>query len=148
MSGAVSEYARRLEAAREAAGIEYGDVAAALDISFASAVDLERYDDEILTAVSYRQVVLLGRLLGLDVMAFFGGSGRRRSFDELAAELRARLEDQPLDALEDEVGWELGPQLDAPERFADYPLDALEDISRAVGADWREFLPARSATAR
>ncbi len=146
MSFVVSDYARRLEAAREAAGIDIGDAAAALDIRFAWYADLERYDDEVLTTLSYRQVVLLGDLLGLDLVSFFGGSGRHRAFDELAADLRARLADQPLEALEDEVGWELGPQLEDPQRFAELPLDALADITRAVGADWRDFLPAAQPT--
>jgi len=138
----VSDYARRLAAAREAAGIELGDAAAALDIQFAWYADLERYDDEVLTTLSYRQVVLLGDLLALDLVTFFGGSGRHRDFDELAAELRARVAAGSLEALEDEAGWELGPQLERPERFADMPLDALADICRLVAADWRDFLPA------
>jgi transcriptional regulator with XRE-family HTH domain len=139
----VADYARHLAAAREAAGVDPGEAAAALGISFESYADLESYDDEILTAVSYREVVALSDLLGFDLQSFFGGSGRHRRFDELSEELRVRLAEQPLADLEEEVGWELGAQLETPERFADLPLDALADIAGAVGADWREFLPPR-----
>ena len=82
-------------------------------------------------------------LLGLDLRSFFGAPDRQRTFDGLAHELRALLAHRTLDDLEEEVGWELGAQLAEPERFADLPLCGLEDVARAVGADWREFLPPR-----
>jgi len=138
----VTDYARRLAAAREARGVGFAEAAAALDISFPAYVDLERYDDEIVTALSFRQVVVLSELLALDLRKFFGGSERHRTFDELADQLRARLADRSLADLEDEIGWELGAQLESPALFADYPLDALADIAGAVDADWRDFLPA------
>ena len=50
-------YADTLRAAREAAGKEPGELAAALDMSYESYRDIEWYDDEITSVVSYRDAV-------------------------------------------------------------------------------------------
>src|SRR3954470_9191843 len=100
-------YARAIEAAREAAGKDLGELAAALDMSFESYRDIETYDDEITSVVSFRDAVTLANLLELDLRRMFGADDTFVTFADLAAAVRGRLGETPLEQLENELGWEL-----------------------------------------
>jgi hypothetical protein len=63
------------------------------------------------------------------------------TFAELAAAVRVRLVETPLEQLEDELGWELGEALADPAAFAEFSLDGLADIAAPLGLDWRHLLP-------
>lgn len=52
----IPNYARRIQSAREIVGKSLEEMAALLDISFASYRDLESFDDEVLSCISLRQV--------------------------------------------------------------------------------------------
>jgi hypothetical protein len=134
-------YADVIREAREAAGKDLGELAAALDISFESYRDIEDYDDEITSVVSYRDVVTLASVLELDLRRMFGADDTIVTFAELAAALRARLHETPLEQLEDELGWTLADALAGPAAFADFSLDGLADVAGPCGLDWRHLLP-------
>jgi len=134
-------YAETVRAAREAAGKDPGELAAALDMSYASYRDIEWFDDEITSVVSFREVVTLADLLELDLRRMFGADDTVVTFAELAAALRGRLDETPLEQLEDELGWELADALADPAAFAGFSLDGLADVAASLGLDWRHLLP-------
>jgi ribosome-binding protein aMBF1 (putative translation factor) len=60
MTGARAEgtgYAAQVREAREISGHDPGELAAALEMSYESYCDIESYDDEITSVVSFREVV-------------------------------------------------------------------------------------------
>jgi len=134
-------YAEAVRAAREAAGKDPGELAAALDMSYESYRDIESYDDELTSVVSFREAVTLADLLELDLRRMFGADDTVVTFEDLAAALHERLGETPLEQLEDELGWELGDALADPAAFAEFSLDGLADIATPVGLDWRHLLP-------
>jgi hypothetical protein len=134
-------YAEAVRVAREAAGKDPGELAAALDMSYESYVDIESYGDEITSAVSFRDVVTLGDLLGLDLRRLFGADDGVVTFAELAAAVHSRLGETALEQLENEVGWELADVVSDPAAFAEFSLDGLADVAAPFGLDWRHLLP-------
>jgi hypothetical protein len=134
-------YAETIRAAREAAGKDPGELAAALDLSYESYRDIEWYDDEITSVVSFREAVILADLLELDLRRMFGADETVVTFAELAAALRVRLGETPLEQLENELGWELADPLADPAAFAEFSLDGLADVAASLGLDWRHLLP-------
>ena len=134
-------YAETVRAAREAAGKDLGELAAALDMSFESYRDVESYDDEITSVVSYSDAVALADILELDLRRMFGADDTIVTFADLAAALRVRLGETPLEQLENDLGWELAGGLADPATFAEFSLDGLADIAAPVGLDWRHLLP-------
>jgi hypothetical protein len=136
--------AQRLAEPHAASGRDVAELAALLGISYEAFDDLERFDEEVVDALSLDQLVQLAAALRLDLRSFFGAEGIGHvTFAELAARLeRLRVESaMPLAALEDSVGWELRRHLDAPETFGELPAIALADIAAPLGLDWRSFLP-------
>jgi hypothetical protein len=136
-------YADAVGRAREAAAKEPGELAAALGISYEAYRDIEWFDDEITSVVSFRDVTTLAELIELDLRELFGTGDGVLTFAELAAAVRARAVDTPLEQLEDELGWELANPLADPEAFAEFSLDGLSDVATPLGLDWRQLLPFR-----
>jgi hypothetical protein len=134
-------YADVVRAAREVTGKDLGELAAALDVSFESYRDIETYDDEITTSVSFANLVTLGELLDLDLRRMFGADDAVMTFGDLAAAVRTRLATTTLDQLEDALGWELAGALDDPSGFAEFSVDGLADVAAPLGLDWRHLLP-------
>ena len=133
-------YAEAVRAAREAAGKDPGELEAALDMSYESYRDIESYDDELTSVVSFRDAVTLADLLELDLRRMFGADDTVVTFRDLAAALRLRLGETPLEQLENELGWELADALADPAAFAEFSLDGLADVAAPVGLDWRHLL--------
>jgi hypothetical protein len=136
-------YAEAVRMAREAAGRDPRELAAALHVTYESYRDIEWYDDEITSSVSFANVVTLAELLDLDLRRMFGADDTVMTFADLAAAARTRLADTPLEQLENDVGWELADALDDPGRFAEFSLDGLADVAAPFGLDWRRLLPQR-----
>ena len=137
-------YAKQLARARRASGQDPGELAFELGISYESYRDLEWFDDEIITALSWSQLLRLADLLKLDLRTFFAlRSEDELSLDELAAMLRGEQGKRglTLPELEDAVGWEIASALDEPEQLNQLPPDALAELASFVGADWRKLLP-------
>ena len=138
--------AQRLADARKASGRDTGELAALLGITHEWYHDLERYDEEIVDTISLEQLIRLASALRLDLRSFFAAEDVGHvSFAELTERLQRVLDNDgvTLAELEDEVGWELQPQLSEPATFGDLPAIALADIGQRVGLDWRSFLPPR-----
>jgi hypothetical protein len=136
--------AQRLAEARIAGGREIGELAGLLGISYEAYQDLEHFDEEIVDALDFDQLLQLGTALPLDLRSFFAAEGVGHvTFAELAVRLERLLESERmhLAAFEDRVGWELRGYLSAPETFAELPAIALADIAAPFGLDWRSFLP-------
>jgi DNA-binding XRE family transcriptional regulator len=134
-------YARAVRVAREAAGRDPRELAAALDVSYESYRDIEWYDDEITSSPSFRTVVTLAELLDLDLRRMFGADDTVTTFADLAAAVRTRVADTPLEQVESDVGWELADALDDPAAFAEFSLDGLAEVAAPFGLDWRHLLP-------
>jgi DNA-binding XRE family transcriptional regulator len=134
-------YADAVRAAREAAGKEPGELAAALDVTFESYRDIETYDDEITSVVSFRDAITLAELLELDLRRLFGADDTVVTFAELAATVRARVAETTLEQVENELGWELADALSDPAAFSEFSLDGLADVAAPFGIDWRHLLP-------
>jgi ribosome-binding protein aMBF1 (putative translation factor) len=134
-------YAEAVRAAREAAGKDPGALAAALDMSWESYRDIETYDDELTSVVSFRDVVTLADLLELDLRRLFRADDTVATFADLAAAVRTRVGETPLEQFENEVGWELSAAISDPAAFGDFTLDGLADVAAPLGVDWRHLLP-------
>jgi transcriptional regulator with XRE-family HTH domain len=134
-------YAAAVRAAREAAGKDPGELAAALGLSYESYRDIETYDDEITTVVSFSDVTTLAELIELDLRRLFGADDTVVTFAELAAAVRARLAETTLEQLENELGWELADAIADPAAFAEFSLDGLADVATPLNLDWRHLLP-------
>jgi len=134
-------YAEAVRAAREASAKDPGEIAAALHVSYESYRDIESYDDEITSVISFRDAVTLAEILDLDLRRMFEADGEVATFAELAAALRVRLEQTPLEQLENELGWELADALADPSAFGEFSLDGLADVAAPLGLDWRRLLP-------
>ena len=66
-------------------------------MSFEAYRDIEDYDDEITSVVSFRDAVTLADLIELDLRRLFGADDTVVTFAELAAAIRARLDETPLE---------------------------------------------------
>jgi hypothetical protein len=136
-------YAEAVRVAREAAGRDPRELAAVLGVSYESYRDIEWFDDEITTSLSFGNVVSLAELLDLDLRRMFGADDTVMTFVDLAAAVGSRLADMPLDQLEDDVGWDLADALADPAAFTQFSLDGLADVAGPLGLDWRQLLPQR-----
>src|SRR4051812_43612009 len=134
-------YAVAVRAAREAAGKDPRELAAALDVSYESYRDIEWHDDEITSSVSFGNVVTLAELLDLDLRRMFGADDGVLTFAGLAAAVRTRLADPPLEQLENELGGELAAPLDAPAAFWEFSLDGLAAVAAPLGRAWGQLRP-------
>jgi transcriptional regulator with XRE-family HTH domain len=136
--------AQRLAEVRNASGRQIPELAGLLGISYEAYEDLERFDEEMIDALSLDQLIQLAGALRLDLRSFFDAENLVHvTFAQLAARLERLLADGAvtLAALEDRVGWELRRHLDAPDTFGELPAIALADIGGSVGVDWRSLLP-------
>lgn len=130
--------AKRLAEARAASGREPGELASVLGISYEAYRDLEDFDEEIVDALTYDQLVKLSEAINLDLRRFFEGDHAEVTFAELAARLASAGQ---VEELEDQAGWEFRKQLHDPATFGELPPIALADIGALVGVDWRTLLP-------
>lgn len=150
----VAGSAEAIRGLREAAGLEIGVVADALDISYASAHDLEAYDDEATTCLSLRQLVGLCSLLTVDPVTLFSAADAdsRPRADLSPHELSSRIQDHlrdtglPLAEFEDQAGWELGAFLRDPSEIWEWNVDCLVDVCSAITIDWRQVLSSLHAS--
>ena len=126
---------------RKAAGLGERELAEHLGISVAAYGDLERYDDELATVVSYGEARALATSLATPLVELLGLKPShlpRVSIHKAAALLRERVE-QPsclLDRVEDEVGWYLAKFFEDPMAYAaENPVEFLDDIAKYLQID-------------
>jgi transcriptional regulator with XRE-family HTH domain len=138
---------RRLRLVR---GLTEDALARRLGISPEAYGDLERYEDELETAISLAQARELVALLGTDLATVLEvpPSATGYSVSELAKVLRADVNALPAgrSSIEEAVGWELGEFFRSPEATAELrPIMFLKALAAHVEVDWRTLLAASDA---
>ena len=140
--------AERVRAARERAGLDMGEVASRLGLSFAHLRDLESFEDDVENTISIETLRNLSLALGVTVLFILEGAdpdvpAPRISFSEFAARVSeaVRRAGGDVDAWGEDAGWDVRPLLDDPETVWKLDVDALRDIAGAAGVDWHSVLP-------
>jgi DNA-binding XRE family transcriptional regulator len=134
--------AATLRSHRIRAGKSQADLAAELQLNPAWVQDLERRDDELAATLSLFQAMELAAAVGTDLRTLFAGdapTGPHVSIIELPGLIRALLEREgsTVDALEDELGWEIAPLLEAPLQAAtEMPLAFLQAVAARLAIPW------------
>jgi transcriptional regulator with XRE-family HTH domain len=152
MTGKQSEIgaAERIQALRLKSGRTEQDIASELGLTIHSYADLERYDEELESAVSIAQAIRLAKLLDTDLLALLGETeipvrmpiARVRS--ALTAQLGSSGEAKEL--MEDTLNWDLGPFLDGSEEWTTvYTIEFVRQLATAIGIDWQVLLAAIAA---
>jgi transcriptional regulator with XRE-family HTH domain len=152
MTGKQSEIgaAERIQALRLKSGRTEQDIASELGLTIHSYADLERYDEELESAVSIAQAIKLAKLLDTDLLALLGETeipvrmpiARVRS--ALTAQLGSSGEAKEL--MEDTLNWDLGPFLDGSEEWTTvYTIEFVRQLATAIGIDWQVLLAAIAA---
>lgn len=137
----------RIRAARERAGLELGDMAGQLDMSFESYRDLEDFDDDVF-GLHLKTVHRLASVLGLSVRYILdgdasGGPVRSISFADFSSAVAesVRASGGDADAWGERVGWDVEPLLRDPEEIWNCCPEGLREVADAVGIDWLAVLP-------
>src|ERR1700744_5984970 len=152
MTGKQSEIgaAERIQALRLKSGRTELDIASELGLTIHSYADLERYDEELESAVSIAQAIKLAKLLDTDLLALLGETeipvrmpiARVRS--ALTAQLGSSGEAKEL--MEDTLNWDLGPFLDGSEEWTTvYTIEFVRQLATTIGIDWQVLLAAIAA---
>lgn len=139
----MDETGARLKALREKAGLEAEALADQIGVSPLWYEDLENEPGEVEESLGLEQLRKLSLLLGVGVAQLLTGSPvpphtRAVAFQDLALQLRRKLEDMPgLDELEEKVGWDLGRFLKSPETEGwEQRVPFFKDVCAVLGLDW------------
>ena len=133
---------KRLIEARARSAKTPEQVATAAGLLATNYYDLELCDDEIVSAISIRDLNKLCSVLGVTLRELFGVSAptlkEKNGFSNLAMQVQEYLKTHgvsPME-LEEKVGWELDGFLHDPETAWQWTVDALRDVCREIGVDW------------
>lgn len=142
--------AERIQELRIQRGLRDADLAAALGLTPAAYVSLERDDAEIESTLSIRQAQQLAQLLGTELADLLTARAAPAApappavpIAMVRAALAAQLAHSPdaREALEDAIDWDLGPFLDATDEWTTvYTLDFLRRLAALVDVDLRRLL--------
>lgn len=140
--------ADRIRQARSQSGLTRTEIARRLDMSVNAYYDLELHNDEAFTEVSLRELVALGRILGVHQRVLLlgrEGEGIKQTvaFDDVTARLAKKVLESGLTAeqLGDLIGWDTKTLLLDPTSLWDFSVEALYDICKVVELDWVAALP-------
>lgn len=131
-----------LRSQRIRAGKSQADLAAELQLNPAWIQDLERRDGELAATLSLFQAMELAAAVGTDLRTLFEEEatiGPHVSIIELPGLIRTLLEREgrTVADLEDELGWEIAPLLEAPLQVAtEMPLAFLQAMAACLGIPW------------
>lgn len=134
--------AAKLRSHRIRAGKSRADLAAELRLNPAWIQDLERHDGELAATLSLFQAMELAAAVGTDLRTVFSAEapvGSHVSIIALPGMVRALLdrEGRAVADLEDELGWEIAPLLEAPLQVAtELPLACLQALAARLGFPW------------
>lgn len=134
--------AATLRSHRIRAGKSQTDLATELGLNPAWIQDLERRDGELAATLSLFQAMELAAAVGTDLSTVFAVDapvGSHVSIIELPGLVRALLdrERRTVADLEDELGWEIAPLLEAPLQVAtELPLAFLQALAARLGIPW------------
>lgn len=124
------------------AGKSRSDLASELQLNAAWVQDLERRDEELASTLSLFQAMELAAAVGTDLRTLFADdtpAGPHVSIIELPGRVRALLADEGItvEALSDELGWDVAPLVEAPLQAAtEMPLAFLQDVAARLGIPW------------
>jgi transcriptional regulator with XRE-family HTH domain len=139
--------AANIRSARIRAGKSRAEAAAHLALNPAWYDDLEQRDGELAATLTLFQGVALAELFGLRLADLFG--------EPVPADEPVALLDLPerilahvaaagvsLDRFESQLGWELGPFMDAPVQLAtELPIAFFQALAEALGVHWLLLVP-------
>jgi transcriptional regulator with XRE-family HTH domain len=140
--------ADRIRLARLQADLNDTETARLLGMTVNAYCDLELHNDEAFTVVSIKELVELGRILGVRPRVLLlgreGEGGKQTvAFDDVTARLAKKVLESCLTAeqLGDIIGWDIKMLLRDPTSLWDFSVEALYDICKAVDLDWVAALP-------
>jgi hypothetical protein len=122
-------------------------LAAAIGINEPSCWDLLVHESELTCALSLRQFVRLGSVLGVSPFSLLPVQSpphTRRSLPDLAAAIRdfCAARGVSIALFSDSAGWDVGPFLRSPDFALDnWCLDTLRHVCHALGLHWPDYLP-------
>jgi hypothetical protein len=136
--------AERIRTARQYAGLTEEQVANRAHLTSPSNYwDLELQDDEAFTCISIAGLHAVASVLGTTGSRLLFGedlppAGGGQEFATIAKRLKDRIAAQGLtvEALGDEIGWDLQGVLHDPFALAGFNLVGLRDVCKLVGVDW------------
>jgi transcriptional regulator with XRE-family HTH domain len=138
--------AATLRSHRIRSGKSRADLAAELQLNPAWIQDLERRDDELASTLSLFQAMELAAAVGTDLRTLFAvgaPAAQHVSIIELPGLIRALLdrEGRAVADLEEELGWEILPLLEAPLQVAtEMPLAFLQAVATRLGIPWSALI--------
>lgn len=136
-----------IRTARIRAGKSRAEVAAHLALNPAWYDDLEQRDGELAATLTLFQGVALAELFGLRLADLFGETvpvGERVALQDLPGRIRTHMAAAgiSLDLFERQLGWELGPFLDAPVQLAtELPIVFFQVLAGALDLHWLLLVP-------
>lgn len=139
--------AETLRNARIRAGKSRAEVAAHLALNPAWYDDLEQRDGELAATLTLFQGVVLAELFGLRLADLFGEivpAGERIALPDLPERIRTHLATTSisLDQFEQQLGWELGPFMEAPVQLAtELPIAFFQALADVLGIHWLLLVP-------
>lgn len=140
--------AEKIRSARIRAGKSKAEVAERLGLNAAWYDDLERRDEELAATLTIFQAMALAALLGVRLGDLFDDGappGPPIAIIDLPARISVHLAGAGLSLaqFEEQVGWELGPFLDAPVQLAaELPIAFLQALAAPLGIHWLSLAPA------
>jgi len=139
--------AANVRTARIRAGKSRAEVAAHLALNPAWYDDLEQRDGELAATLTLFQGVALAELFGLRLADLFGVSvpaGERVALPDLPDRILAHVAASggSINALEEQLGWELGPFMESPVQFAtELPMVFFQALADVLGICWLLLVP-------
>jgi transcriptional regulator with XRE-family HTH domain len=139
--------AANIRNARIRAGKSRAEAAAHLALNPAWYDDLEQRDGELAATLTLFQGVALAELFGLRLADLFGEAvpaGEPVALPDLPERIRAHAAATgiSLDRFEEQLGWELGPFMDAPVQLAtELPIVFFRALAEALGVHWLLLVP-------
>ncbi len=143
----VASSAANIRSARIRAGKSRAEVAAHLALNPAWYDDLEQRDGELAETLTLFQGVALAELFGLRLADLFGEAlpaGEPVALPDLPDRIRAHVAAAgiSLDRFEEQLGWELGPFLEAPLQLStELPIAFFQALAGALGLHWLLLVP-------
>lgn len=139
--------AENIRVARIRAGKSRAEATAHIALNPAWYEDLERRDGELAATLTLFQGVALAELFGLRLADLFGETAPDAdpvALQDLPERIRAQAaaDGITLDVFERQLGWELGPFMDAPVQLTtELPIAFFRALAEALGVHWLLLVP-------
>lgn len=143
----IASSAANIRSARIRAGKSRAEVAAHLALNPAWYDDLEQRDGELATTLTLFQGVALAELFGLRLADLFGETvpaGEHVALQDLPERIRVHVAAKgiPLERLEEQLGWELGPFMASPVQLStELPIAFFQALAGVLGLHWLLLVP-------